>query len=150
MLIFGPLIGRAADAFGTIKVFMTGSALTILMVLIYTHLESVSFLTVVLINVVLFVAIFSRVIPFQALVTSVPEQVQRGSFNAINAAIQQLAGGLSSLVAGHIVALGADGKIQNFGVVGYVVACTTLIAAFMAQRVQQGVREHAAAKQMAA
>lgn len=145
-LFAGPLIGRAADAFGKLKVFFTGTALTILMVVIYTHLESVSYLTVVLVNVVLFVAIFSRIIPFQALVTSVPEPTQRGSFNAINAALQQLAGGLSSLVAGHMVALGADGKIQNFPLVGYVVMCTTLLAAIMTWRVQRGVQMHAAAK----
>ena len=55
-------------------------------------------------------------------------------------AIQQLAGGLSSLLAGHMVALGADGKIQNFPLVGYVVMGTTLVAASMAWRVQRGVQ----------
>ena len=37
--MFGPLIGKAADAFGKFRVFLFGSALSIVMVLIYTHLE---------------------------------------------------------------------------------------------------------------
>ena len=141
----GPLVGRAADAWGKLPVFLAGSALTITMVLIYTHLPPVPFEVVVLVNVVMFVGIFSRIIPFQAMVTSVPDASQRGSFNAISAATQQLSGGLASLVAGHIVAIGADGKLQNFGVVGYVVVASTLVAGFMVTRVHRGIRLRAAA-----
>ncbi|MFX6040689.1 hypothetical protein ABTE96_22205, partial [Acinetobacter baumannii] len=82
----------------------------------------------VLVNAVLFLGIFSRMIPFQALVSSVPATTQRGSFNAISASIQQLSGGVASIVAGHIVTLGADGRLQHFDVVGYVIVGTTLLA----------------------
>ena len=143
-IFVGPLVGRAADAWGKFPVFLAGSALTITMVLIYTHLPPVPFELVVLVNVVMFVGIFSRIIPFQAMVASVPDASQRGSFNAISAATQQLSGGLASLVAGHIVAFGPDGKLQNFGVVGYVVVASTLVAGFMASRVHRGIRLRAA------
>ena len=106
----GPLVGKAADAFGKLRVFFVGTALTIVMVLIYTHLSASTLIVVTVINVVLFIGIFSRMIPFQALMSQVPAPTQRGSFNAINASISQLAGGLASLVAGHIVQQGADGK----------------------------------------
>jgi hypothetical protein len=82
-------------------------------VLIYTHLGVSTLFVVTAINVVLFLGIFSRMIPFQALMSQVPAQTQRGSFNAINASISQLAGGVASLVAGHIVTQGADGKIHH-------------------------------------
>ena len=144
-IFVGPLVGRAADAFGKLPVFLAGSALTIVMVTLYTHLHDVSLPVVVVVNVVMFVGIFSRIIPFQALVASVPDATQRGSFNAISAATQQLSGGLASLVAGHIVSVGTDGKLQNFAVVGYVVVGTTLIAGFLVSRVDKGVRERAAA-----
>lgn len=143
-IFVGPLVGKAADRLGKINVFMFGSALTIVMVLIYTHLEAVSFTTVIVVNVILFIGIFSRMIPYQALATSVPDATHRGSFNAIGAAIQQLAGGLSSLAAGHIVAVGSDGKLQNYTVVGYVVVASTLTAAFLATRVQRGLLARAA------
>ena len=36
-IVAGPLIGRASDAFGKLEVFAFGCAMTIVMVLIYTH-----------------------------------------------------------------------------------------------------------------
>jgi hypothetical protein len=86
---------------------------------------------------VLFVGIFSRLIPFQAMAAGVPEPSHRGAFNAVSAAIQQLSGGFASLLAGHIVLIGADGKLQHFEVVGYVMVATTLVAAYLVWRVQR-------------
>jgi predicted MFS family arabinose efflux permease len=136
VIFAGPLIGKATDAFGRMRVFFTGTALTIIMVLIYTHLGVTALPVVIVINVVLFIGIFSRMIPFQALLTQVPAQAQRGSFNAINASIQQLSGGLASLVAGHIVKLGVDGRILHYDVAGYVVIATSVITAFLLWRLQ--------------
>ncbi len=138
-IFVGPLVGKAADAFGKLRVFFIGTALTIVMVLIYTHLSASTLLVVIVINVVLFIGIFSRMIPFQALMTQVPAQTQRGSFNAINASISQLAGGLASLVAGHIVQQGADGRIHHYDVAGYVVVASSLLACVLLWRVQRGV-----------
>jgi len=144
-IFVGPLVGKAADAFGKLRVFFFGTALMIVMVLIYTHL-GVSTLTVVtVINVVLFIGIFSRMIPFQALMTQVPAQTQRGSFNAINASISQLAGGLASLVAGHIVQQGADGRIHHYDIAGYVVVATSLLACVLLWRIQRGIAAPATA-----
>jgi len=47
----------------------------------------------VLVNAVMFVGIFSRVIPFLAMVAGIPTTAQRGAFTAISASIQQLSGG---------------------------------------------------------
>jgi predicted MFS family arabinose efflux permease len=138
-IFVGPLVGKAADAFGKLRVFYAGTAIMIVMVLIYTHL-SVSTLTVVtVINVVLFVGIFSRMIPFQALMSQVPVPTQRGSFNAINASVSQLAGGLASLVAGHIVQQGADGRIHHYDIAGFVVVATSLTACVLLWRIQRGI-----------
>jgi len=136
-IFFGPMIGKAADAFGKFRVFMVGTALSITMVLIYTHLGPISLPLLIVVNAFMFVGIFSRMIPFQALVSSVPVSTQRGSFNAISASIQQLSGGVASVVAGHIVTLGADGKLQHFDDVGYVVVGTSLVALMLLWRLQR-------------
>jgi predicted MFS family arabinose efflux permease len=136
-IVTGPLIGRASDAFGKMPVFYLGSALTIIMVTIYTHLSNVPLPLVILVNAVLFVGIFSRLIPFQAMVAGVPEPSHRGAFNAVSAAIQQLSGGFASLLAGHIVLIGADGKLQHFDVVGYIMVATTIVAGYLVWRVQR-------------
>jgi predicted MFS family arabinose efflux permease len=135
VIIFGPLVGRAADSLGKLRVFFFGTTVMIVMVLIYTHLGSSTLVIVTLINVVLFIGIFSRLIPFQALLSQVPVPTQRGSFNAITASISQLAGGLASIVAGHIVQEGPDGRLLHYDVAGYVVVATSLLACVLLWRI---------------
>jgi predicted MFS family arabinose efflux permease len=136
-IFVGPMVGKAADAVGKFRVFIFGTALSILMVLIYTHLGPITLPVLVIINSLMFVGIFSRMIPFQAIAASVPAQTQRGSFNAISASIQQLSGGVASVIAGHIVTQGADGKLQQFDVIGYVVVFTSLVALALVWRLQR-------------
>jgi predicted MFS family arabinose efflux permease len=144
-IFIGPMIGRAADAVGKFPVFLFGTALSIAMVLIYTHLGRIPLWLLVVVNSVMFVGIFSRMIPFQAISSTVPSLNQRGSYNAISASIQQMAGGLASLAAGHIVTQDANGHLQHFDQVGYVVVGTSLTAAFLLWRLQRGLPAAAAA-----
>ena len=144
-MVFGPQIGKAVDRFGTTRVFIFGSALSIAMVLLYTHLGVTPLAAVVAINVVMFVGIFSRMTPFQVLASQVPEPTKRGAFNAISASIQQLSGGLAALAAGHIVTTAADGRILHYPVAGYVVVATTLLATGLVWRIQRDLRARAPA-----
>jgi len=145
-IVAGPLVGKAADTFGKLRVFFLGTALTVVMVLIFTHLGPTPLAVVIALNVLLFVGIFSRMIPFQALLTQVPGPTQRGSFNAINASIQQLSGGIASLVAGHIVRFGDDGRILHYDIAGYVVVASSLFTAYLVFRMQRGLVSPATAR----
>jgi len=107
------------------------------MVVLYTHLGHVPLWAVILVNVVMFVGIFSRMIPFQALSSQVPEPTKRGAYNAISSSIQQVSGGVTSAVAGLIVATGADGRIEHFTVVGYIVVGTTLVGMWLMSRINR-------------
>jgi predicted MFS family arabinose efflux permease len=148
-IFMGPLVGKAADALGTFRVFALGSALSIVMVVVYTHLGPISLAALIVVNTVMFIGIFSRMIPFQALVSSVPPPVQRGSFNAINASVQQLGGGVASVVAGHIVAAGAGGRLEHFDVVGYVIVAASVLAFLLLWRLQREGARAAAPMQAA-
>ena len=144
-IFVGPLIGKAADRVGKFRVFVMGTALSIVMVLLYTHLHPIPLLLLVVVNAVMFVGIFSRMIPYQALVAGVPKMAQRGSFNAISASVQQLSGGVASVIAGHIVTLGADGKLVHFERIGYVVVGTSLTALVLVWRLQRDLAREAPA-----
>ncbi len=135
-IFVGPLVGKAADRFGKFRVFMLGTALSIVMVLVYTHLPPVALPVLVVVNAVMFLGIFSRMIPFQALMSTVPAVAQRGAFNAISASIQQLSGGVASVVAGHLVALAADGKLEHFDRIGWVVVGASLVSLTLLWRLQ--------------
>jgi predicted MFS family arabinose efflux permease len=136
-IFIGPLVGRISDTFGKFPTFMFGSAMSIIMVLIYTHLGQVTLTVAIAVNVLMFVGIFSRMIPSQALISAIPDANQRGSFSAISASLQQLSGGLGSVVAAAIIAQNADGSLRYFDRLGYIVVSTSilsLIAMYFVQR----------------
>jgi len=135
----GPLVGRASDAFGKFPTFVFGSAVSVVMVLIYTHLGEVSLTTVIVVNVLMFVGIFSRMIPSQALISAIPEPSQRGSFSAISASLQQLSGGLGSVLAAAIIAQNADGSLRHFDWLGYIVVATSIASLIAMYFVQKSV-----------
>ena len=130
-MFVAPAVGRLVDRIGPLPVFYAGSALTIAMVAIYTRLGTSPLATLIVINVVLFAGIFSRMVPWQVIVTGIPSAEQRGAFTAINAALQQLAGGLAALVSGHIVTVAADGRLEHFPWVGNVLIGTTLLVGLL-------------------
>ena len=130
-MFVAPAVGRLVDRIGPLPVFYAGSALTIAMVAIYTRLGTSPLATLIVINVVLFAGIFSRMVPWQVIVTGIPSAEQRGAFTAVNAALQQLAGGLAALVSGHIVTVAADGRLEHFPWVGNVLIGTTLLVGLL-------------------
>jgi len=138
-IFIGPLVGRASDAFGKYPTFMFGTAMSIVMVLIYTHLGQTTLTVVIIVNVLMFVGIFSRMIPSQALISAIPAAHQRGSFSAISASLQQLSGGLGSVFAAAIIAQDADGSLRHFDRLGYIVVGTAIAALVMMFFVQRQV-----------
>jgi predicted MFS family arabinose efflux permease len=137
----GPLVGRASDAFGKFPVFVFGSAMSVVMVLIYTHLGQVSLTTAIVVNVLMFVGIFSRMIPSQALISAIPDASQRGSFSAVSSSLQQLSGGLGSVLAAAIIAQNADGSLRHFDWLGYIVVGTSVASLIAMYFVQKSVAE---------
>ncbi|KYH02499.1 MFS transporter [Bradyrhizobium sp. DOA1] len=142
-IVTGPLVGRASDAFGKYPTFVFGCAMTVVMVLIYTHLGHVSLTTAITVNVLMFVGIFSRMIPSQALISAIPDASQRGSFSAVSASLQQLSGGIGSVLAAAIIAQAPDGSLLHFERIGYVVVTTTIVTLVMMYFVQKAVAERA-------
>jgi predicted MFS family arabinose efflux permease len=127
----GPLIGKLSDSIGKYKVFVIGSILTIIVVLIYCQLGITPLWVVMIISVLMFMGVSSRMISASALLSAVPEPAERGAFMGVNASIQQIAGGIASTVAGLIVVQNAKGAYTNYPVLGYVVVGASLITIVM-------------------
>jgi predicted MFS family arabinose efflux permease len=124
----GPLVGKASDSFGKFPVFCFGSAVSLIMTAIWTNIGHVPLAVVIVINVILFVGIFSRMIPSQALMSAIPEPTKRGAFNAVSASLQQFAGGLSAAVAGAVIVELPDGALAHFDWLGYIVMAIALVS----------------------
>ena len=93
------------------------------------------------VNVVLFIGTFSRLVSSQALISAIPEVTRRGAFNAFNASLQQLSGGVSAAIAGAVIVQGRDGVLQNFNWLGYIVVAVTIVSVLLMYFVHMQVPE---------
>jgi predicted MFS family arabinose efflux permease len=126
-IVAGPLLGRFSDTVGKYPLFAIGTAVSMVMIFIYTHLGITPIWQVIVVNVLLFVGITSRIIASSALVSAVPDPAHRGSFMAVNSSIQQVSGGVAAAVGGLIVVEGADGSLARYDVLGYVVMASMVV-----------------------
>jgi predicted MFS family arabinose efflux permease len=143
-MVFGPLIGRASDAIGKFNVFALGCAATIIMVLIYTNLGVTPIQTVILVNVLLFIGVSSRMISSAALISAIPNPPDRGSYMSISSSLQQFSGGIAAAVAGTVVKETPSGALEHFDIVGYIVVASTLLTLIMMYFINRRVESPAA------
>lgn len=136
-IFMGPLIGRLADKHGKFPVFVIGSIISACMVIFYTHLGPTPLIGVMVVNMILFTGIFSRMIPAQALMSGVPSLSNRGAFMAVGSSCQQVSGGLAALLAGLLVVENADGSLGHFERIGWVVVGTSFLTVLMMYHIVQ-------------
>jgi predicted MFS family arabinose efflux permease len=126
-MILGPLIGRLSDSWGKYRMFVAGSVLMTIIVIIYCNLGPTPIWMIMGLNIIMFAGISARMISSQALVSAVPEQSDRGAFMSLNSATQQISGGIASYIAGMIVVQSPSGELLHYDTLGYVVAVSIVI-----------------------
>lgn len=119
-MVVMPLIGKLSDKAGKFPTFVAGSVVAIIMIIVFTHLPPVPVWKLVVVNVLMFTGIMSRMIPSQALMTAIPRMEDRGAFMSVNSSLQQVAGGVASWIAGLIIVQQAGGKLLHFDTLGYI------------------------------
>jgi MFS family permease len=130
-LFTGPLIGKWSDKVGKYRLFVGGSILATIMVLVITHLSIIPLWEVLILNTLMYTAVTSRMIPTQALVSAVPDMKDRGAFMSINSSVQQLGGGIASVLGGWMISQNASGQIVHYDLLGYVTIGAFLICIVM-------------------
>jgi predicted MFS family arabinose efflux permease len=138
-IFLGPLVGRVADSYGKYRTFVFGSVVSVIMVLIYTNLGPTQLWLLIFINSIMFVGIFSRMIPSQALMSAIPEPASRGSFMSVSSSLQQISGGFASVLAGLIVVQGEGGQLLRFNCIGYVMVGTVTMTVVMMYFIQRDI-----------
>ncbi len=145
-LLSGPLVGRLSDRMGKYRLFIAGTTLASIVVLFYTHLGRTPLAVVILISVVMFVGITSRMISASALISAVPDPAHRGSFMSVNASLQQAAGGVGAYCAGLIVVQQSNGNLAHYDVLGYVVVAAMAVTVLMLKPIDRQVKASVAAR----
>lgn len=129
-----PLIGKLADKFGKMIVFVALAALYTIPVYLITNLGPHPLYMVLTLSATFF--IFSgRFIPMQAMVTGAVDPKIRASFMSFNSSIQQLANGTATFFAGVVVTT-FDGKLVNYEILGYFSIAMALLSIFVAYKLR--------------
>ena len=135
-IIIMPIVGKLSDKFDKLMIFGIGTIIAIVMVVIYTHLSPVPIWLVIIVNIVLFIGIMSRMVPATALNSAVPDAYDRGAYMSINSSLQQFAGGIAALFSGLVVVQKSkNSPIENFDVLGYVMVVLMLMCFYFVYKV---------------
>jgi predicted MFS family arabinose efflux permease len=138
-MILLPMVGKISDAFGKFRIFIIGTMIASIMVVVFTHLSVTPLWEIVVVNIILFAGILSRMVPATALMTAVPEVLDRGAFMSVNASLQQISGGVASILAGAVVVQNStNGPLQHYDVLGYL--CVSLM--FLCIGLLYGIHKH--------
>ena len=111
-------------------------AVSIAPILFLTHLPNLTFVAILAFFPVFMVAMSGRVIPMQALLTTVPDPARRGAFMSLNSATQSLGTGCGAWLGGLILASTADGHITGYGTSGWIAVAIVVFGLFWVHAVK--------------
>jgi predicted MFS family arabinose efflux permease len=128
-VVSGFAIGRMVDRIGRFRVFTVAALLSIVPVLVITHLPQVPLWVVLLIAAFFFVLISGRMIPANTSATTVVNPEQRAGFMSLNSAMMSLASGSSGIISGLIISQADEhSPLMHFEWVGYLAALSTILS----------------------
>ena len=129
-------VGKLADRFGTRRVFRIAVVLAALPALFVTHLPNLSFVELLVFFPVFMILMSGRMVPMQALLTTVPVPAQRGAFLSANSALQALGTGCGAWLGGLMLSTSPSGQIVGFGTVGWVAVAIAAVGLLWISRVR--------------
>jgi len=141
-LIAMPLMGKLSDKVDKFRLFSIGTLWSVVWMLVYTNLSVVPLWTVIVINILLFVGIMSRMVPAMAIMSSVPAMADRGAFMSINTSLQQIAGGIAASFAGLIVVQAdKNSPLEHYSVLGVIGSVIALFCIWLMLRIRNSRRQ---------
>lgn len=144
--ICAPLIGKIADKRGRYKVFATLSMLACIPLYAISNFSSTYFWAMIGTAAMFFIFSGGRMVPAQAMITSVVTPHLRGGYMSLNSAMQQLTVGLCTLMGGMIIYNDEAKKLHNYPYVGYIGIAMAVLAIIVGKNVKPAAHHHAAPK----
>lgn len=148
------VIGKLADRFGKLRVFQVLALLTIIPLLVVTHLPVVPLYVVLTATTIMMVFTAGRSVPVMAMVTACTTSDRRGGFMSILSSVQQLAMGLATTISGLILGVqalpeqpamtvqatqhaGPMAPLEGFPIVGWLAGAMSLLTVYLASRLKR-------------
>jgi len=98
-------------------------------------MPAVSLWVAVPVNAVLFVVLSGRMIPLMAMLTATAHPSRRGTFMALNSAVQSLAMGLAAFLGGLLISRNAQDQVVGFGLNGWLSVLALLASLWLVNRI---------------
>ena len=127
-------IGRLTDSVGKAKMFKITALFAMLTIWLVTTSASFGLWGILLVTTLMFVGMNGRMIPGMALATSAANPKLRGTFMALNSAVQSAAMGSATFVGGLVISRDAQGLVQYFWVNALIGAVATLMSVLLVSR----------------
>ena len=130
-LFIARLIGVMTDKKGKVVMFRLMAVLVIVPMVASTLTEGWPMWAVLLISTAFFACMSGRMIPGMAIITSAANPQLRGTFMALNSAVQSAAMGVAAFIGGLIISRDAQNLVQNYWVAALLGAVSSLAAIFL-------------------
>ncbi len=127
-LVTSRAIGRLTDRYGQRRMFRVMALVSLAPLLFATHMPDLPFPALIVFMTCFMIAMSGRMVPMQALLTTIPEPRQRGAFLSANSAVQSIGTGTGAWVGGLLLSSGSDGRIIGYGANGWLALALTLVA----------------------
>ncbi len=102
-----------------------------------THLPNLPFYALVMFFPIFMVLMSGRMVPMQALLTTVPEPARRGAFLSANSALQALGTGCGAWIGGLMLSSSPGGQVVGYETVGWASVAVALAGVFWVSRVRR-------------
>jgi predicted MFS family arabinose efflux permease len=135
-LVASPVIGRLADHYGKLRIYRILTPLFAISLVVITHLPVSPVWVAVAVFGATMVTNVGRMIAAMAMITSSVEPRRRGGFLSANSSVQHIASGMGAYLSGLILAEDPAGRVENFGIVGWIAGATTLVTLWLAGRLR--------------
>ena len=131
------LIGRLADMYGRLRIFIVMAVLSSGAVLGLTHLGAEPVLVAIAVTSVFMVTMTGRFVPAIAMITGSAEARHRGGFMSINSCVQQTFSGIGTSLGGWLIIDQAGQPLRQYGLIGWIAAGIALASIALAARLRR-------------
>jgi predicted MFS family arabinose efflux permease len=135
-LVTARIIGVLTDRKGKVFMFSLMAVLVIIPMVATTLTEGLPMWAVLLVSTTFFACMSGRMIPGMAIITSAANPQFRGTFMALNSAVQSASMGIAAFIGGLIISRDAQNLVQNYWVAALVGASASVGAIFSARRLK--------------
>jgi predicted MFS family arabinose efflux permease len=135
-LLMARFIGVMADKKGKVKVFRLMAFLVIFPMIASTLTSGLPMWAVLTVAIAFFICMNGRMIPGMAIITSAANPQLRGTFMALNSAVQSASMGVAAFIGGLIISRDSENLVQNYWMAALLGSAASFATIYLAGKLK--------------